>query len=101
MSVSYTVLVNNSKVGLITPGLSLRQGCLLSSYLFILCVEGMSALIRKEMETGLLHGVRIYKGAPIISHLLFADDNFFFFRANVDEARTMLEIFYTYATALG
>ena len=57
----------------------LRQGCSLSPYLFILCVEGLSSLIRHELDYGILLRVKICRGAPIISHMLFADDNFFSF----------------------
>lgn len=83
-SVSYSVLVNSLSVGPIVLGRGLRQGCSLSSYLFILCAKGLSALIKKELSDGRLHRVRICKGAPVISHLFFADDSFFFFQAHID-----------------
>lgn len=79
-SVEYTVLVNSSKVGPIVPGRGLRQRCRLSPFLFILCAEGLSALLRKELGKGRLHEVRVCRWAPTVSHFLFADDSFFFFR---------------------
>ena len=49
---------------------SLTRGPL-SPYLYIMCVEGLSALINQTEARGDLHGCRINSGAPRISHLLF------------------------------
>ena len=98
-SIDYSVIVNNNMVGPITAGRGLWQGDPLSPYLFILCAEGLSALIRQAEGMGDLHGVRICTDAPVISHLLFADDCFLFFRAKEYEARVMQNILKTYEEA--
>ena len=67
------MLVNQQYVGPIISGRGLRQGDHLSPYLFILCTEGLSALIKQAEARGDLHGVKICQNVPIISHLLFAD----------------------------
>jgi hypothetical protein len=77
-SVNYTTLVNFEKVGPIHPGRGLRQGDPLSPYLFILVAEGLTSLINKAVKNGDLHGVKICRGALTVSHLLFADDCFYF-----------------------
>ncbi|PNY09259.1 ribonuclease H [Trifolium pratense] len=75
-SVNYSVLVNFERVGSIYPGRGLRQGYPLSPYLFILVVERLSALIKKSVASGDIHGVKICRGAPMVSQLLFVDNCF-------------------------
>ncbi|GAU30519.1 hypothetical protein TSUD_65290 [Trifolium subterraneum] len=100
-SVNYSVLMNSDRVGPISPGRGLRQGDPLSPYLFILVTECLTALIHQAVGRGDLHGVRICRGAPEVSHLLFADDCFLFCRANVAEVNELMRILHTYETASG
>jgi len=72
-----------------------------SPYLFILCVEGLSALIKRAKSKGSLHGVKICTTTPIISHLLFADDCFLFFKGSTDGANVMKGILASYEAASG
>ncbi|CAN1776232.1 Transposon TX1 uncharacterized 149 kDa protein [Linum perenne] len=58
-SVQYSVVVNSKKVGPVIPERGLRQGCPLSPFLFIICAEGLSFLIRKAITDGALHGVNV------------------------------------------
>ncbi|GAU41436.1 hypothetical protein TSUD_98320 [Trifolium subterraneum] len=100
-SVNYSVLMNSDRVGPISPGRGLRQGDPLSPYLFILVTECLTALIHQAVGRGDLHGVRICRGAPEVSHLLFADDCFLFCRANVAEMNELMRILHTYEIASG
>ncbi|CAN0921130.1 Transposon TX1 uncharacterized 149 kDa protein [Linum grandiflorum] len=100
-SVQYTVLVNGEGVGPIVPCRGLRQGCPLSPFLFILCAEGLSAMIRQAAVAERLTGTRVCRGAPSITHLLFADDSFFFARATIGDARVLKEILTQYGDASG
>ncbi|GAU30882.1 hypothetical protein TSUD_15680 [Trifolium subterraneum] len=100
-SVNYSVLMNYERVGPISPGRELRQGDPLSPYLFILVTECLTALIHQAVGRGDLHGVRICRGAPEVSHLLFADDCFLFCRANVVEVNELMRILHTYEQASG
>jgi hypothetical protein len=94
--VDYSVIVNKEMVGTGIPGRGLRQGGPLSPYLFILCAEGLSALIINTENRGVLQGVRVCRSAPRLSHLLFAKDCFFFFQAEENQARVMKKILTTY-----
>jgi hypothetical protein len=84
-SVNYSILVNLNRVGTVYPGKGLRQGDPLSPYLFIVVAEGLSTLIKYFMANGDIHGVKICKRVPVVSHLLFADDCFIFCRDNAQE----------------
>ncbi|XP_057444455.1 uncharacterized protein LOC130736669 [Lotus japonicus] len=48
-----------------------------------------------------LHGIKIARSAPVISHLLFADDNVIFARATTQEALTIKAILASYEQASG
>ncbi|GAU30144.1 hypothetical protein TSUD_360370 [Trifolium subterraneum] len=100
-SVNYSVLMNSDRVGPILPGRGLRQGDPLSPYLFILVTECLTALIHQAVGRGDLHGVKICRGAPEVSHLLFADNCFLFCRANVAEVNELMRILHTYETTSG
>lgn len=97
----YSVIVNDEAVGPIIPGRGLRQGDPLSPYLFIICAEGLSSLIRKAEASGDIYGVKICTNAPIVSHLLFTDDCFLFFRAEPAEATITKNILAVYEKASG
>jgi hypothetical protein len=67
----------------------LRQGDLLSPYLFLLVVDGLSTLLKHNERLGQLEGVKVCRRASSVSHLLFADDSLLFFRANVEQAQVV------------
>lgn len=76
-TVSYTFVRGLNKMGPICPGSGIRQGDPLSPFLFILCGEGLKALIRKYERRKQLQGIKICRNAPVISHMLFADDRIY------------------------
>ena len=100
-TVSYEILINGEPRGKITPSRGLRQGDPISPYLFLLCAEGLSALIRKKEALGLLRGVGVSKQAPSVSHLFFADDSIIFCRATLEECKQVAEVLDTYEKVSG
>ena len=44
---TYLVLINGEPKGFVTPTRGIKQGDLLSHYLFLFCVERLSAMIRE------------------------------------------------------
>ena len=91
-TVSYSVLINREPKGKIVPSRGLRQGDLISLYLFLLCAEGLSAMLKKEESEGHIKGVAVRRGAPRVSHLLFADDSIIFCRASIAECERVLKV---------
>lgn len=100
-TVSYSFLRNGELFGEVNPQRGVRQGDPISPYLYIMCAEGLSAIIRNYEANGLLHGCKIARGAPSVSHLLFADDCYFFFRASKVEAAVMKAILNRYERISG
>lgn len=50
----------------------------LSLFLFLICSEGLSSLIRLSLHTNLLKGAKASRRGSAVSHLLFADDSIIF-----------------------
>lgn len=100
-TVRYSVIREGKEVGPIIPCRGLRQGDPLSPYLFIICAEGLSSLIRRQERNGLLHRVRVARGAPTISHLCFVDDSFLFFKATHNETLLIKNLLIVFAQASG
>ncbi|XP_019184779.1 PREDICTED: uncharacterized protein LOC109179736 [Ipomoea nil] len=100
-TVSYNFMINGSRSTPITPTRGLRQGDPLSPYLFIICAEGLSVLLQRAQDKGLIHGCRVARGAPPISHLFFADDSLLFFRANMQEASEIKNCLLLYESLSG
>jgi hypothetical protein len=78
------------------PQRGLRQGDPLSPYLFIICAEGFSALIRKAEEKGDIVGIQVCQGACPVSHLFFADDTLILLKATTKGARSLQHILELY-----
>lgn len=100
-TVSYDVCFNGSTIGPVFPMRGLRQGDPLSPYFFLFCVEGLSNSLDAAAEEGRLLGCRISLNAPEVTHLLFVDDSFLFFKASTEEANCVKGILEDYAVASG
>ena len=100
-SVSYSVLVNGEPKGRIFPTRGLRQRDPISSYLFLLCAEGLSAMLRQVECGGIPRGISVCRQAPLVSHLLFADDCIVFCNASKEEGDRVTKILETYEKELG
>uniref|UniRef100_A0A803PKP6 Reverse transcriptase domain-containing protein n=1 Tax=Cannabis sativa TaxID=3483 RepID=A0A803PKP6_CANSA len=77
-TVTYRLSLNGSLSEVFHSSRGIRQGDPLSPYLFLLVAEGFSAVIRLHENMGTFNGIRICRGAPSLSHLLFADDSILF-----------------------
>jgi len=100
-SVSFSVLINGSPQGSITPERGIRQGDPMSPYLFILFAEVLSHMMKQADLKRHLQGIRISDQGPAITHLLFADDSLFFMLVNDKSCKTIREILSLYEKVSG
>ena len=100
-TVSYSVLINGEPKGRIVPTRELKQGDPISPYLFLLCAEGLSAMLRKVENGGILRGIVVCRQAPLVSHLHFADDCIVFGKASKEEGFRLLKILEVYEKESG
>ncbi|KAF5464321.1 hypothetical protein F2P56_014405 [Juglans regia] len=99
--ISYKVTVNGVTTQPIKPTRGLRQGCPLSPYLFVLCAEALSLLLKQAEEQHLPKGVSVCHNAPRVSHLFFVDDSIIFFQASVSENQHLKNLICCYGVASG
>ncbi|XP_026410688.1 uncharacterized protein LOC113305915 [Papaver somniferum] len=100
-SVSYSVLINGSPGEDFAPSRGIRQGDCISTYIFILCMEILSQMLLKAESDNTIHGFRIRKNSPSITHLFFADDCMLFFKDSIVYARNLMQILNKFAKASG
>lgn len=87
--------------GRIIPSRGLRQGDSLSPYLFLICVEGLSALLQHASKRNSLTGILVSHHAPFITHLFFVDDSLIFRKATLEECSELERIFNLYEAVFG
>lgn len=99
--VSYTVAFNGSSVGPIIHRCRLRQGdsCLLTFLVF--CVDDLSQTLSKATNDGYINECKITMNAPQVTHLLFADDGFLFFKDTGDQVRSIKSLLNEYGCKFG
>ncbi|RVX05565.1 putative mitochondrial protein [Vitis vinifera] len=100
----FSVMINGVPVGFFSNSKGLRQGDLLSPYLFVLGMEVLSNLIRRAVDGGFLSGCRIRgrgEEEMIVSHLLFADDTIIFCEARKEQLSALSWILAWFEAASG
>ena len=100
-TVSYSILVNGEPQGMIVPTRVLRLGDPLSPYLFLFCVEGLNALLRKAVDDGYIHDFSISRRGPKFTHLFFVDDCLLFYRSFLTECDKIKDLLALYEAASG
>lgn len=100
-TVTYNIVHGDTDIAHFIPSCGLRQGDLLSPHLFIMCAEGLSALIQKYERNQWIKGIKICRKALSISHMFFMDDSYLDCSAKMSEARRIMELLMVYERASG
>ncbi|KAL6204999.1 hypothetical protein ACLB2K_022265 [Fragaria x ananassa] len=101
MALKYSFLVRGKPRGFVIPSRGLRQGDPLSPYLFLLGAEGFSVLLKQKQLLGLLPGINICEGAPLVNHLLFTNDSMLYANATLENCYQIQDVLETYGRASG
>jgi hypothetical protein len=93
--VSFFVLFNEEVTKLFKPVMEINEGDPISPYLFLLAAEGLSCLLRSK-GNGNLSSILVAPLAPPVNHVLIADDNLLFVKANSVGTIGISEVLETY-----
>jgi hypothetical protein len=63
-SVQYSVVVNGNSVANIYPTRGIQRNNPISPYLFIICADGLSSLIYRAVDTGIITCIPTSPGGP-------------------------------------
>ncbi|KAM0972147.1 hypothetical protein ACFX2H_019690 [Malus domestica] len=91
-SVNFVIMLNGHPRSRFAPSRGIRQGDLLSPYLFLLVSEVISLLIQHAYDKMWIKGVRMNVLGSSISHILFADDTLIFLKAEEVNCRHLIQL---------
>lgn len=91
-SAHFSIMFQGSGDGFITPTRGIRQGCALSPYIFILCMNILTALLQHEQRQGRIQGLQLSRNAQPLTNLMYADDLLIMGSAHPQEVRRMHEV---------
>lgn len=99
--VRFQILINGEPTKDFTPTRGVRQGDPLCPYLFNICAEGFSCLIKHVVANGSWRGIKVGRNDPYLSHVFFADDCLLFPQDSKESVSTLLNILHAYERVLG
>jgi hypothetical protein len=88
-SPSFSLALNGSLVGYFQGRKGLQQGDLISPYLFVLAMEGLSLLLEEIASNNPLFAFHPKCSSIKLTHLCFADDLLIFFAASINSVKAI------------
>ncbi|KAL9691204.1 hypothetical protein QQ045_011623 [Rhodiola kirilowii] len=96
-----SIVINGSPSQEFPMERGLRQGDPLSPFLFLLAAEGLSMILNKAVNSGLISGVEWVRNGASLTHLQFADDTVLFCRPEMEEVRMIKKLLTSFAVCSG
>ena len=100
-TISHSILVNGEPKGMIHLTRGIRQGDLLSPFLFLFDAEGLNAILEQAADAGEIHGFSICRCGTKLTHPFFVDDCLLFYRSTLEECEKIKELLASYEVASG
>lgn len=100
-SARYQICHAGRNFGSIVPKRGIRQGDPFSFYLFLICMEGRSVLIKEYEKRKLVSGIQVARGAPRLTHMFFADDTYIYCKAKENEADHVIDLLQIFERSSG
>eukprot|EP00253_Pinus_taeda_P032768 PITA_32768 len=98
---SFSILLNSSPSKTFKPTRGLRQGYLLSPFLFILMMEGLGNAIKDAIVEGKIQGLKLIMNGDALTHQQFVDDTMLHGTPTIKEALASKQILKDFALAAG
>jgi hypothetical protein len=100
-SVSFSVMFNGTRLEGFEPSRGIKHGDPISPYLFLLAAEGLSCLLKVDDNSSHIDGIKVATSAPLVNHLLFADDCLLFLKCSIEGAEELSSLLEKYCRASG
>ena len=86
---------------MLLPFRGLRQGDPILPYLFLICMEVLSSMVKVANQEGSLTRVPTSKYGPYVSHLFFADDSLLFCMSTLTQWNHLTQLLQRYEATSG
>eukprot|EP00253_Pinus_taeda_P030826 PITA_30826 len=97
----FSILVNGNPTKPFNASRGIRQGDPLSPFLFILAVDGLGRIIKRETRRNKLRGLKLWGNNLTITHQQFVDDIMLFGEVSLREVKIIKEVLETFSEASG
>lgn len=100
-SAFFSILWNDIIGEAFHPERGLRQGCPLSPYLFVLCLEHLTRMIERLVQDQKWKPITLSRCGIPISHLFFADDMHLFAETSIEKIETIMACLHIFCAKSG